>query len=480
MDELRKLTPVQDQIINKTIENVNRKLVAGYRNRNHAPPQGHSPGAKATSLNTLKASTAQDAIDVSNRGKMWKEMMSKTFSHGVSSLSTLKFDNQFTVKNGVAEGIDAIPKTPGVYVVHDTKGNIRYIGDAKNVQKRWTAGHLNENRQKEKAGETYKLNHELTEGCVVKVIECDSVETAAALEASLIDEARTSDEYDVVNAKEELKNKQGSRSNIDAKELKDKLGSAADLAYGAAQEAIKNGGWVMLEQVITECIQALKDEIVDFFLSGKHQFIERLKRLLSKIIEMLRMQLGNMINMVKGVFEFVVNAFSQAISQVYQLAKNLFELGSAAWKLYSNRDSMSKEELIQNITETIVISGNIVFWSSMDLVIETQLIAIAGPLAPFLAAFVSALGFGLTSHYLSEFVPKIVDFIIGGYEETKEHLQESARLLVETSQMNVQLVSSLDEYVRSSVDLIADVQLHNERLNTVSTRTFTVRDEIEF
>jgi len=479
MEELNKLSPLQDQIINKTIENINRKLIAGYRNRSTVPPKRTSPGAKATMQNTLKTTSAKDAMDVANRGTMWKEMISKTFSHGIGSLSTLQFDSEFTVKNGVAEGLNASTNKPGVYVIYNSEGQIRYIGDAGNVQKRWIAGHLNENGQKEKQGDTYKLNKEFTEGCTVKVIECESVETAAALEASLIKEGLSSEEYDLVNAKEELKYEQGSRSNKEAKKLKDKMGSDADLAMGAATEAVKNGAWTLTEQVLTECIQALKDEIVDFFISGKHEFIERLQRLLKKLIKIVKKQLGNIADFAKGVFEFVVNAFSKAINQIYQLAKNIFDLGHAAWSLYKNRKTLSKEELITKITETIVMSGSVTFWASMDVVIETQLNALIGPFAPFIAAFISALGFGFTSYYLSEFVPKIVDFIVGGYAETKEQLQESARILVESSQMNALLVTKLEDYIRSSAALIADVQWHQERLTT-TTRVVTIRQEIEF
>ena len=480
MDDLKQLSPTQEKIIDKTIENVTRKLVAGYRNKNNVPSKGSSPSAKESLKNTVKASSAQSAMDVANRGSMWKEMISKSFSHGISSLSTLQFDNEFTVKEGVATGLGSIPNGPGVYVVYDEQGSVRYIGDAKNVQKRWTAGHLNENRQKERAGEEYKLNKELTEGCVVKVIQCDSKETAAALEASLIEEARTSDEYDVVNAKEELKSEQGSRSNIEAKKIKDKLGSAAELAGGAAAEAIKHGGWIMMEQAIAECVQALKAEIVDFFLSGKHEFIERLKRLLRKVLSVIRKQLSNVLDMAKGVFEFIVNAFSQAISQVYQLAKNIYELGAAAWSLYRNRKTMTKEELILKVTETIVISGNVALWSSIDLAIEAQLTPLIGPFSPFLAAFVSAFGFGVTSQYLSEFVPKIIDLIIGGYTETKENLEQSAELIIQTSQMNIKLIDSLDEYIKSSLLLVDEIAWHTEKLTVLSDRKFSVREEIKF
>ncbi len=480
MDSTQQLNPTHELIIDQAIENITKKLIAGHRNKSDTLPKGSKPGIETTVKNTLKTSSAESAMEVANRGTMWKEMISKSFSHGITSLATLQFDSEFAVKGGKPIGLDSITNSPGVYVVHDKNGTIRYIGDAKNVQKRWKAGHLNENRQKEKAGEAYKLNQELSEGCIVKVINCESIETAAALEAKLIKEARDSSEYDVVNAKEELKDEQGKRSNKEAKKIKDYLDSTAQLAKGAALEALQNGGWTALEQAIVLSIKALKEELIDFFLSGKNEFIQRLKRLLHKIKDILAKQLSNVLDLVKGVFEFIVNALSQAINQVYQLAKNIFELGSTAWKLYKSRNTMSKEELIQKITETIVISGNVTFWASMDLVLETQLTPLTGPFSPILAAFLSALGFGITSHYLNEFVPQIVDWIVGGYKETRQNLEDSAKQLIEASQMNSCLVASLSKYIQSTTELISETQRHTERLDTVPRNKPTVREVLEF
>ena len=51
----------------------------------------------------------KSAQEISNRGAAWKEMIQKSISHGISSLKTLQFDGEFTVKNGVAEGLDNAP-----------------------------------------------------------------------------------------------------------------------------------------------------------------------------------------------------------------------------------------------------------------------------------------------------------------------------------------------------------------------------------
>ena len=220
MEDLKSLSQTQDLILDKTIENINRKLIAGYRNRDLNPPKNEKPGSKSTFTKTIEASTANSAIEVANRGKLWKELMKKSFSHGISSLSTLQFDQSFSVKNGVPVGLNNISNGPGVYVVYDKDDNIKYIGDSKSVQKRWQAGHLNENKQKP----DYKLHKEFEEGCNVKVINTDSKESAAALEAFLIKEGRESDKYNIINSREELKEEQGSRSNTEAKKAKDHMG----------------------------------------------------------------------------------------------------------------------------------------------------------------------------------------------------------------------------------------------------------------
>jgi len=480
MDELTRLTPLQEQIIDKSIENINRKLIAGFRNRRIAPSQNEKPGIKTDIKNTLKSSTAGDAMEVANRGSMWKEMIQKSFSHGISSIATLKFDSEFQVHGGKIVSGAEVPKSAGVYVVYDNDGKIRYIGDSNNISKRWTAGHLNEHKQKKTASENYKLAKEFEDGCTVKVINCDSVETAAALEASLIKEVLNSNDHDLVNKKEELKNKQGTRSNTEAKKIKDSLGSKIDITVGAAFEGLKHGGWNVLEVIITQSVIILKEELIDFYKTKKNNFKIRISRLLKRIYEILKQQLLNVKELAKGVFEFILNALSKAISQIYQLAKNIFDLGYAAWSLYKGKDTLSKAELIEKITSTIVLTANTVFWSSIDLSLESALSSFTGPLSPFIAAIISAMGFGITSHYLSSIVPKIVDLIVGYHEETRINLRESAKKIIETSDLNISLVNSLESYSYSTLGLITDIKDHEAILDTVSDRKVIIRSKVSF
>ena len=65
------------------------------------------------------------------------------------------------------------------------------------------------------------------------------------------------------NQRQELKNEQGKRVNIEAKKIKDASGSTASLVGGAAWEATQNSGWMVMEQLTSAVLKALKDEMVD-------------------------------------------------------------------------------------------------------------------------------------------------------------------------------------------------------------------------
>lgn len=156
--ELNTLNPLLNSIVDKTVDNVARKLIGGFRNKRNSQPNAKSPNLSTTVDDTLNATSSASVLAVANRGVQWKEMISKSFTHGISSISTMKFDGQFTIKNGVPEGLKDVPNSPGVYVVYDSVGEVRYIGDAKDLQKRWHAGHLNENKNAEKNGTKYKIN----------------------------------------------------------------------------------------------------------------------------------------------------------------------------------------------------------------------------------------------------------------------------------------------------------------------------------
>lgn len=470
---LKTLPPLAEKCIDKAIDNVTRKFVGGMRNKKNSQPNTKNKSAKTALDDTLAATSAKDAMEASNRGVAWKEMIEKSLSHGISSIKTLKFDGEFTVRNGEAVGLKNVPNTPGVYVVYDKSGDARYVGDAGNLQKRWVSGHLNENRQKERNGERYKLADEFTEGCTVKFVKCDSIETAAAIEAHLIKEGNFIE--DGVNKKDELKEEQGTRSNQEAKKMKDASGSTTSLAKGAAIEGLKQGGYTVLEQIMRNCIKILKDELVDIFLGGESQLIERIKRFFRRIWQTIVDTIKKPLDFIKGIFEFILNAFSETIRKVYNLARNIFDLGVAAWELYKGNKTMSKQELINKISETIITSGCLIIWDALDAIIEIQMTATFPPLkpyAPYLAAAISAIGFGVSSHYLCDIVPKIVEKVLNtetGHHEALREQSEACKQLVINAELNLQLVTGLKSYVISSAELCNETVNHTKRLSEPST-----------
>lgn len=462
--EVFELSPLANAIVDQAIDNVNRKLVAGYRNKKNSRPNAKTVDVKSTASDTLNAASAQSAMDVANRGIAWREVITKSLTKGISSLSTLKFDGEFRVKDGVADGLSSMPNTPGVYVVYDASNEPVYVGDSINLQKRWHAGHLNEHKQKARNGQTYKLAKEFEEGCTVRFISMDSEETAAALEAHLI---RT--EKPRVNSRQELETEQGKRANIEAKKIKDSSGNTATLAAGAAIEAASNSGWLVLEQLTAVMIKALKFEIVDVLKGGTSKLIVRVKRFFQSIWSVLKNIITQPLKILEGCFEFIVNALSKAVSQVYMLARNILDLANGAWNLYKGAETMSTQELIQKITETIVISGSAVIWNALDPVIEAQLMPLVGPIAPYLAAAMTAIGFGVSSHYLQGVVPQVVSLLISCKSMHKEALQariKACEQLMIVSERNHQMVLEFEAHVQSTGELIHEMREQTAVLST--------------
>ncbi|AYW40400.1 GIY-YIG nuclease family protein [Pseudomonas aeruginosa] len=455
--ETHELSPLANAIVDRAIDNVNRKLVAGYRNKNNSRPNAKSPDIKVTASDALEAVSASSVMEVANRGIAWREVITKSLTRGISSLSTMEFDGEFRIKDGVAEGLEKMPNMPGVYVVYNADNKAVYVGDSANLQKRWHAGHMNEFRQKQKEGKTpYKMAEEFQEGCTVRFIVMDSATTAAALEAHLI---RT--EKPVVNKREELSTEQGTRSNIEAKKIKDSSGATSSLVKGAAAEAAMNSGWLVMEQLSAAIMKALKNELVDVFAGGKSKLLERVKRFFQHIWDVLKQIVTQPLKILEGIFEFIVNALSKAISQIYMMARNLLELANSAWQLYKGAQSMSTEELIKKITETLIISGSVVVWDAMDPIIEAQLLPVVGPVAPYLAAAVSAIGFGISSHYLQGVVPHVVEFLISCRSLHKEALEarlKACEQLMLVEERNYGLVLELEGYMQSTGELIYEMR----------------------
>lgn len=487
-------------IVDTAIDNMTRKLIAGYRNKAVAKPNAKKVDVGAEAMETVKATSAQSVMDVANRGQAWKELITKSLTAGISSIATMQFDGSFTIKDGVPDqNFKGLPNTPGVYVVFD-QGNPPkpvYVGDSANMQKRWHAGHLNEYKQGQRSDSPYKLDDELTKGCTVKFIQMESIESAAALEAYLIKE-NFSDFKNVVkkrgsaerplseeqeneraealeqgmlkNQREELATEQGKRSNIDAKKMKDRLENTTELLKGAAGEAFKNAGFDVLHRVTTTAIKAVKDELVDILhpQGAPTRIVVRLRRVLKKMIAVLKGFFDKPMQLARGLVQFIVNALSKSISQIYNLANNIFDLANNAWNLYRGAESMSREELVRKISETVIVSGSLVLWDGLDPIIEAKLTPFAGVFAPYLSSMIVAIGFGISSYYLQCIVKTAIDAVIAfkmGFQESLDAAKTACAQLVANSQRELELISDLREYLISSKELMTELRAHTTALS---------------
>ena len=252
--------------------------------------------------------------------------------------------------------------------------------------------------------------------------------------------------------------------------MKEASKNTKTLVAGAAIEGLKQGGFTVMEQFSGNCIKFMKDEIVDIFMGGTSTLLQRIERFFRRVWETLIDIIKKPLDFLKGIFEFIINAFSEAIRKIYNLARNIFDLGVAAWELYKGNKTMSKEELVTKISETIITSGCLIIWDALDLAIEGQLSVYAPlkPFAPYLAASLSAIGFGISSHYLCKCVPKIVEAILSfetGQQEAQRERAAVCRQLVINAEMNLKLATGLRSYTISNMELYNENIENTERLS---------------
>lgn len=450
--ECQALNPLANAIIDRAIDNVTRKLVAGYRNKKNSRANAKNLDLESITKDTLAATSAASVMEVANRGVAWREMFQKTLSHGISSIGTMKFDGSFTIKDGRAQGLDDVPNSPGVYVVFNQQGEAVYVGDSTKLKTRWYAGHLNEHKNGQRNNNPYKLADEFQEGCTVKFVAMDSEATAAAVEAHLI---ATTNPPLKANTKEELKNEQGTRVNIEAKKMKDSTGSTASIAMGATTEATKNVGWGVFEQLATELAKALKDELVEVAKGITRSIKHRLQRIFNHVWKVIQAIIDAPIKILAGIFEFVVNAVSKTIAQFYKLAKNIYDLGLTAWQLFQGAKTMTTEELVQKVTETLLLSGTLILWDALDPILEANLVSVVGPVAPYLSAAICAVGYGVSSFYLQRIVPALVKLLIAmksGAQEAVQEMRLTCQRLIEIQERELVLLEDLRDYAEGSFD----------------------------
>ena len=139
----------------------------------------------------------------------------KSLVAGIGSIATTKFDGEIRLSADDKSGLASLPEKPGVYVVFDASGAVSYVGDSGNLKALARRAHERLPAQEQGGGKP-KLAGQIEEGCTIKFIEMESIETAAALEARWI-----KTEKPPVNRKEELKDEQGKHRG---QKMKDSLG----------------------------------------------------------------------------------------------------------------------------------------------------------------------------------------------------------------------------------------------------------------
>ena len=204
--------------------------------------------------------------------------------------------------------------------------------------------------------------------------------------------------------------------------------------------------------------------------------MQRARRMLEKVWAVVRKIIEAPLAVLNGIVEFIVNALSHAFRQVYNLARNLFDLAHGAWQLYQGAGKMPREELVSKIVETVVVSGSLVLWDGLEPLVESQL-AFLGPVAPFVSCVLTAMGFGLTSHYLQQVVPAVVEFLIdfkSGWQEAAEARRQAAAQLIQLREREWMLAQGLAEYAESVALLVRETDEHAQRLarGTVSVRDY--------
>ncbi|MEG0246971.1 MAG: hypothetical protein RR726_31530, partial [Pseudomonas sp.] len=156
-----------------------------------------------------------------------------------------------------------------------------------------------------------------------------------------------------------------------------------------------------------------------------------------------------------------------AVRQVYNLSRNLFDLAQGAWQLYKGAQTLPREELIQKIVETVVVSGTLIFWDGIEPIIEAQLLPLVGVAAPYLSCVIAAIGFGLCSYHLQKVVPPIVAFLVDfktGWHEALEAKRAAALQLIQVQENEWLMAEGLMEYAQSVDTLAREANAHRERL----------------
>lgn len=271
----------------------------------------------------------------------------------------------------------------------------------------------------------------------------------------------------LLNKREELATEQGTRSNQEAKKMKDASGGTTSLVAGAASEAMKNVGYDVIERLTTTTIKAVKGELVDILCGGKTKITRRLERMLRQVLEVLEGVLKAPLQLLRGIVEFIANALSKAISQIYNLARNLFDLAHGAWNLYRGAQTLSREEVVLKVSETVIVTGSLILWDALDPVIESQL-AVLGPFAPYVSSAVVAVGFGLSSFALQKIVTYVINALVAfkqGFLDTLDAARATCDQMIRVAEQELLMLADLREYAKTSVQMMEQLSIHARTLS---------------
>jgi hypothetical protein len=149
------------------------------------------------------------------------------------------------------------------------------------------------------------------------------------------------------------------------------------------------------------------------------------------------------------------------------LAKNIYDLGLSAWQLFQGAKTMSTDDLVQKVTETLVLSGTMILWDALDPILEANLATVVGPVAPYLSAAFCAVGYGVSSFYLQRFVPALIKLLIAMKSDAQEAVEEmrlTCGRLIAVQERELILLEDLKDYVEGSFDFEIDTRTHTASL----------------
>ena len=195
-----------------------------------------------------------------------------------------------------------------------------------------------------------------------------------------------------------------------------------------------------LQIVVNRGIHILKDELCDCYLGGKDDWKTRLKRFLKRFKEEVIKGIISVDNFVKTAFEFTIKLFSGILDNLLQIFRSVIDGIKNIIKVIRNKNS-TKEEKLKALIDAIAIGVGGVVWNSIDLALETALAStFIGPFAPFVAAILSGLGFGITVNYIMTSFKVIVDFFTDHHKEALIMISKTQDQVIRNAKLSEELI----------------------------------------